>query len=387
MDIQFFLIFGLPNGGLFMARQLKKQYPNSLIYAIGSSKDIGQYSNTIYKFFKAECNEDINDSALTIKREIGYDKKIQAYIGSNIMLETIVLYFPCFFEMFQFENPYSTYQLLADKKKAEAFCMDMGIKIPAEYDLNNKEQIKYPVVIKPIFKEKTHGVSKCKFLKNESELNRYISQLAVFGLDSLNCQQAILGNNRWEYGYGGFFNDGEPLIDICFHQFRQEPQGLCCYIREVSDECLSTKIKSLVQPLLIELKYNGFLEFDIKEDEISHELYVLDINPRPWRSSDMLTVKLGGSTVFCPRLTVNKVIWRFPFLELMSILSRSEKNVPYADCKKISSSGQYKTYYALSDQEDKRPIEIRQEKDKDRLKDLLFNKVSILGKIFKRKKS
>ena len=54
-----FLILGISNGGLFLARQLRKQWPKAAIYAVGNPDDIGQYSNTLNRFYPASSDEDI----------------------------------------------------------------------------------------------------------------------------------------------------------------------------------------------------------------------------------------------------------------------------------------------------------------------------------------
>ena len=44
------VVFGAPSGGVFGLRQLRKQWPKSIIYVIAPKSDIGYYSNCYNEF-------------------------------------------------------------------------------------------------------------------------------------------------------------------------------------------------------------------------------------------------------------------------------------------------------------------------------------------------
>ena len=187
-------------------------------------------------------------------------------------------------------------------------------------------------------KNSTLGASKCFFVEDIEQLIDYLSRLKNINIpsDRLVCQQYISGDNRWEYGYGGYFKNGEPLVDAFFYQFIQVPQGLCCYTREILDKTLQKNILSIVQPILKETNYCGVIEFDLKQDENTKEMYLLDINPRPWRSVDMLVGKISKGTIFNPVMSDLNVVWRYPTREISN--RTNPKNTPYKICKTISKS-------------------------------------------------
>lgn len=342
--IDYILIYGAPSGGLFGMRQIRKEWPESQIYLFAPKTDIGVCSSAYDHFIQTDTSDDIwrNTTELLVKLR---GAEVRAFIFSNKMLEFIIANHEKLFSIVRFENSYEVFKKIVDKTAADQLCRELGIKRPDEYDLDecNRCLIHYPVVIKPLDKQLAKGASKCEFLETESRLNQYLRGLSQMGIsqDNLVCQQVVRGNNRWEYGYGGYFCDGKPLIDVCFHQFRQVPQGLCCYIREMNDEALEMRIKEMISPFLAELGYNGFIEFDVKEDEITHELFLLDINPRPWGSSDMLGLKLEGSTVFHPTISAKKIIWRKPIIELKSF--GNFKNTPYSICKELTGDKGYES--------------------------------------------
>ena len=349
------LILGIPDGGLFLARQMRKQWPDCTIYAIGLKRDIGQYSNCINRFYGVDNEEDFAKVVLSIHKELG-GGKINAYCCSNPMLEWIVKHRDLF-DLFTFENPFSFYQSIMDKNRAVALCKQCGIRQPKDFSLSKDKlnEITYPVVAKPLKKMVDIPIRKCTYITSENQLRNFLVWLDDIHADTSNvvCQQAINGDNRWEYGYGGYFHEGKPLIDICFHQFRQHPQGLCTYIREMTNVVLSNEIRELVAPLLRESKVNGFIEFDIKQDPETKLLYLLDINPRPWRSSDMLTVKLGNSTIFDPKPRDCYVEWLYPWKAFLS--KRNPRNVSRKQCKQETGSDNYVKYVSITDSNDPNP--------------------------------
>ena len=357
MNSKTFLILGIPSGGLFLARQLKRAYPGSIVLAIGSpTADIGRYSNKIDRFWGITQGTNLLEKVQGIIAE--YGAITCAYFGSNPMLERVVFDYPCLFELMPFENPLTVYQELVDKSHVDVLCEDLKVRRPSAYNLSGvaKSSIPFPIVIKPLEKLTTLGVEKCAYVANVDELQSYLDKLHQLGipLSKMCAQQCIKGNNRWEYGYGGFFCHGKPVVDICFYQLRQSPQGLCCYTKEVVDERLKSMVSDLVRPILEYTQYNGFVEFDIKQDEDSGLMYLLDVNPRPWKSVDMLNGKLGKSSVFTPSVSDNTVIWRYPYKELSS--RKNDMNVPYEECRKLACGNKNKMIFSLLDWDDLKPI-------------------------------
>lgn len=355
-----FLILGASSGGLFLARQLRKQWPQAKIVAFGNAiHDIGRFSNTIDVFVPVSNSEGLYVSLCNVIREYS-GLKIRAYMCSNPMLEWVVLEHPDLFEILEFENPISVYRKFVDKNALDQFCSELCIPVPQEYSVTDSAlwgKLPYPLALKPSTKMVSVGVSKFRVVDSSEQMKDYCSQVESMGIDlsHIVCQKYVSGDNRYEYGYGGFFVNGIPLIDICFYQFRQQPQGLCCYTREMSDEELSNRVRMLVAPLLSTTRINGFIEFDIKQDASSGCLYLLDVNPRPWRSSEMLLGKLGkNSNIFNPIIRKGLVVWRYPYREMLSI--KNGANVSYSDCYKISSCKKRNYVVSLFDCHDLKPF-------------------------------
>lgn len=377
------VLLGNGPGGLFLARQFRKEWPSCIIYMLGDpQKDFGQFSNTINGFYPAHSADELCAAIERIVLNCG-GVQVDAYICSNPMLEWVVSSMPVIFNTLHFENQYSTYQQLADKASTESLCQRLGVRTPRDYDLSislSEQSINYPVVVKPLVKMETIGLEKCKVVNSDYELELYLEKADWLGVEKkyLICQQYIPGDNRWEYGYGGYFQDGVPKVDIAFYQFRQAPQGLCCFAREVTDPISSSRVKEFVRPILEELRYNGFIEFDIKQCPYSDQLYLLDINPRPWRSVDMLSAKLGNSTVWNPEISDGSVQWRYPFRELFCY--SNSKSVPYKVCRAMASAEHIECCRSLFDRQDGKPYRKQRRHDWSWLLKVLLQKLIKIDK-------
>lgn len=352
-----FVILGFSNGGLFMARQLRREWPDSVIFALGMTNDIGRYSNVVNRFYSVTAQDSLLKIIEQAYQEIGKGD-VKAVICSNPMLEDIVLNYPEVFDLLHFDNPIQTYTLFVSKEQTNRLCENLNVNFPGSYKMADIDGsvVDYPIVAKPIEKTLTHGVDKIELIKNIEQFQSYISKLTTLGVDRdlIVFQQYIHGNNKWEYGYGGYFENGHPIIDICFYQIRQMPQGICCYTKEITNDVLVKQIREFVNPILDYTHYCGFIEFDIKQDEDTKSLYLLDINPRPWRSSDMLSGKVGKSTIFRPKPSDNAVAWCYPFKALSA--HRNKMNPSKSECRKIKSSPNEKFVVSLYDRKDIKPF-------------------------------
>ena len=366
-----FIVFGMGNGGLFLARQLRKAYPESRIVGVGARHDIGKKSRALSKFIPADSAEDVLRAVQSACHwlQVG---EIDAFIASNPMLEW--LSGPCVevFDRLHFENPAHVYRQFADKESIRALCGKCGVRQPEIYP---SDKVRFPAVVKPLEKMKTLGLEKCRYVDTPSALDAYWKKMGKLGLraEDVVIQQCIRGDNRWEYGYGGYFQEGKPLVDICFYQLRQLPQGLCCFVQEIADDALKEALKGFVVPILEETRMNGFLQFDIKRDSETGALFMLDMNPRPWKSSDMLSVKLGTSTVFHPVPTGRNVSWRIPFADWRS--GKNPKNPPRDYCPPEARNTRYKRMTAVFSIKDLRPYMASLREDAGKIADSLRRRI------------
>lgn len=351
------IVYGVPSGGVFGLRQLRRRWPDSRIVVVAPRSDIGYYSNCYDRFFAAANAEEMLKATEDAMAYLA-GGEVSAYMYSNRMLEYVLEAGEKLFDQIHFENTYSTFEQIIDKTKADQLCRELGIPRPEEYDLTQSDasSLEYPVVVKPLAKQQAKGADKCRFVENAAELTAYLEKLQSAGiaLSNLVCQQLVRGDNRYEYGYGGYFENGQAKVDICFHQFRQVPQGLCSYLREVSDVDVTKQIVEIVSPFVQHLSYTGYIEFDLKKDEVTGQFYVLDINPRPWGSSEMLEVKIQGTTVYEPKMTGCRAVWKKSLADIYA--SKNPRNPSRRVCREITGTDNYRSVQYLLDRNDIRPF-------------------------------
>lgn len=348
------VVFGMGPAGLFLSRQLK--WRGYRVFAVGKTDDIGRYSNVLEKYWPAE---DKGTVVAAISQIIKSDKeKIEAWICSDQYLTLFIEECPEVFNLLNFKNPEEkVLRLIANKSALIRYCNEIRVRFPGLYSADDINSIEYPVAVKPNIKHGISPIKKINFVNNKNELRTLLDYAKAHQLsdEQLIVQKCVAGNNGAEYGYGGYFRDGKAINDVYFLQARQYPQGVCCYTIELTDEDIKSEITEQVQRFIIDLKYTGFLQFDLKKDSNTGKIYVLDINPRPWGSVSMLSRKCGTKGVFesNPEL-LTKVCWRFPMKELMAFSNKS--NVSYAECRKLKRLGHYKTTLDLWDWHDMKPF-------------------------------
>lgn len=326
-------VFGLGPSGLFLTRELRKE--GFSIIGIGKNDDIGRYSNSLEEVF---VTVDPKEILQVVKLETeNFTSKPIAYVCSDQYLTMFIEDIPEIFKRLDFAAPSQDLLcLIADKERLIDLHDKVFLKFPKRFkfaaDINACD---FPIICKPNIKRGQMDIEKISFINNQEELELFLSRIESLGMaiDDFIIQQCIVGNNDREYGYGGYFCNGHPVVDIYFVQARQYPQGICCYIMELNDKRKQEQIKEVVGRFLFTTKYSGFIQFDVKENA-DGEIYVLDVNPRPWGSINMLRGKIMDGSVFAPlKIRQNTLVrWRFPFKELFAITNK--RNMSYRECRK-----------------------------------------------------
>ena len=319
--------------GLFLARQLKKE--NKIVYGIGKRDDIGQYSNTLKKYFTTETIEGVKAAIEQIKKR--EKVKIGGYICSDQFLTMFLEKWPEIFSILDISEPgIDKYRLIFDKEYLISYCQNIGMSFPHIFKPNDIKigQVEFPLAAKPNIKRGHSPLKKVSIIKNIKELNDYLKLLTMVGynIEDILFQQYIHGDNRWEYGYGGYFERGIPITEVMFVQARQYPQGVSCYTIEISNKELRSQIQQSVMPFIKKMEYTGFLQFDLKQDAETKKVYVLDVNPRPWGSISILSRRYSRQSVFHKKSEDTLYYaWHFPLKELVSF--RNKNNVNYSEFK------------------------------------------------------
>ena len=281
------LVIGLGPSGLFLIRQLYNITTN--IYAIGQRNEIGKYSKYIHreKCYLVESEEKIEE----VLKEI-YNReamKTQVYICSDMYL-TIFLHnyekWKVYFDSDMLDL--HILQIINDKQMLATYFGEQSNIIPPVFSLKKfKKEIKrkYPIIIK--IKEKNFNLRNSPILKTyicscDAEfINIYYKLEEDQLLDAYIIQPYILGNNGNQYSVGGYYLSGKEKASVVVRQIKQYPQGVSAEVYSVDNE-ISRRISKLTYDFVNKINYSGFLEMEYKYDIVSGNIFLLDINPRPW---------------------------------------------------------------------------------------------------------
>ena len=336
MNYELIVILGLGPAGLFVARQLYNL--NKRVIGIGKTDDIGRYSRCLEKQYIANNAEEL---LAAVKKIMSWTaNKPAGLICSDAFLTYIVEVHPEIFDMLSFTTPDErTLRLMYNKQALAEIIKSVNIKTTSIF--TDLDRIVYPVVAKPIIKRGKSPIPKISFLENKEQLDCLLSVAEQSGLkrENIIIQQKITGDNSTEFGYGGYFEKGLLINDVAFIQARQYPQGVSCTAIEIDNPKQIEVFRELTAPIISKLNYSGFIQFDIKMDTITKNLYVLDINPRPWGSISLMKPKghNKNGNIFLRSENQNRnAIWHFPLKELVSF--KNKKNIPFNKCKYLAAT-------------------------------------------------
>lgn len=179
------------------------------------------------------------------------------------------------------------YRTLMDKQELLQFTEPLGIKTPEIIDMNEDnlysrvtKELDYPCIIKPRdsmpFVNKYR--SKVLFINNENELKEKMEMCKKDNQDVF-VQRIIKGPETNCYSFDVYMDkDQNPVSYMTTNKIRQWPVNFGAstyarqhYIEELYDICV---------PLFKSVKYRGFAEVELKRDEKTGIIYLVEVNVR-----------------------------------------------------------------------------------------------------------
>jgi|GEM_PF-4733639 len=228
-----------------------------------------------------------------------------------------------------------THYLIRDKENFEEIASQIGIHSIPSFTPSN---VQYPAALKPKDAMQKKVPFKFKKIKHEKELERFH--------DFLNdcILQPFLSEKEYsQIAIAGYF-DGNPGSMIAVEQRNHYPKGISAFVINRTVE--HHDIIGRISEYLNEIKYNGFIEMELKKHKVSGEFYLMDINPRPWGwfyyyldgiqnfeefwfQGHPLQIKLKKCWVNFPRLVMANLKGEFSNPSLSDILTRNICYEPY----------------------------------------------------------
>ena len=153
------------------------------------------------------------------------EQEVDGIITGNV--DSLLLYYaqicekaslPCYGTLEHFK-------LMTDKKAFKKVCKESGVPVVEDYkqeDLDNDENISYPVIVKPIDSSGSKGISVCK---NREELERGIEKALSFSPSGQYIVERYMTGAEVVLYY--YFQDGNPVfMGMCDRYVNNEQGGL-----------------------------------------------------------------------------------------------------------------------------------------------------------------
>ena len=352
------VVMGLGPSGLFIVRQLHNITDN--IYAIGRTDDVGMFSKYLRKEkrYYAQSEEAVFES---LKKIYGIEgNKPTVFLCSDQYLTTLINSNHDWSLVCEIAGTnLETLRLINNKELITRYCGDIGIQIPQTIDMvsfNIQKEQKFPVIVKwkeKALEAKANPIGKVLVCKDEEEYNTMQKALEKSWVkqDMLLVQTFIEGNNDYQYSVGGYYHDGLPLAHVTVKQVKQYPQGISAQVYTTKDE-ISEKVEKIAFDFAKQFHFSGFLETEFKIDQKTGNIFLLDINPRPWGWVSILGAAfpcfykvLGGETLENER---REAIWTSPLRNFLS--SKNHRNVEVQQ-----KTNDFAKSFDIADREDRWP--------------------------------
>ncbi len=327
------IVLGMGPSGLFLVRQLSRI--TDRIYGVGRKEDVGMYSKYLPKSHRyfASSAEELASALEQIAGQAGEKPKL--YLASDqyltLMLESDLPWAQ--YADLQ-GSPLETLGKINNKTEAMALCAQIGLHLPKTWGMEaykDLDENAFPVLVKPNEKVLySHDpVGKARLCQNGTQLCQLARALTdgQFPLEGYHIQTYIPGKNDCQFSCGGVYRDGAPLAQIVVQQCKQHPQGISALAVTADQE---EGLKEITAGFARKLSFSGFLELEYKRSRETGDLYLLDINPRPWgwvsalgaAYPDFYRTLLGEA----PEEAERPVLWYSPLRRLLAV--RSKQNTP-----------------------------------------------------------
>lgn len=180
---------------------------------------------------------------------------------------------------------YELFILFADKAKTARLAREKGIKAPDTYVPDSiddacsflRERDRYPLIIKP--RRGTSAIGVMIVTTVEQGIAGYLDVSKKFDLPLI---QEYIPPGGKTVGAEFLFYEGKEILSFCHERIREFPvmRGPSTYCKNYKgDDALEIGRK-----LFEGMRYSGFAMVELKRHPGTKELYLMEVNPRPWGS-------------------------------------------------------------------------------------------------------
>ena len=311
------VVMGLGPSGLFLARQLSRL--GCPVAAIARPSDVGLRSNKIAPgMVMMAADQSEVEAALEAVRSKAAGREVALFVSSDQYLTALLTLPRDVLVSFGLpESDIANFELMNDKARFDGVLGGIA-RVPEAFSVPEIRSDAYPCVDKWNEKRlgrKSKALPKIREVATQEELDDVFDSIRGEGfcVNDLVVQSLVQGDNSFQFSSGGYYREGVLLAGIVVTQARQYPQGISAYVEEACDERASL-VEAVARKLAESLNFSGFLEIECKFDSLKGDLFVLDVNPRPWGWISILGEKYPTfHRVFCeekPEPVGERVAWR-----------------------------------------------------------------------------
>ena len=224
------------------------------------------------------------------------DLKPVLYPGADPYVEFIDTYFDELKEFYLFPMDRKGFWTeVMDKYRMSLLAQKYGVKVPETINSKDenliervREEIKYPCIIKPMDSASFVKAYRRKVFIIETE-EELIEKVNMIHKDNhgIVIQRIIPGPEENCYCYDAYLNqDSKVTHYTSAYKIRQWPNnfGASTYAKQK----WIPELHDICKPFLESIKFKGFAEIELKRDENTGEIYLIEVNVRTINFNEML---------------------------------------------------------------------------------------------------
>jgi len=191
-----------------------------------------------------------------------------------------------------YRNPVPPWEVVEKfyfKQHAYKIAEKISIPIPRMYHGKNldellNQELRFPIALKPSYKEKYFSVAKKKGVKVEDIKNfiiEYKKMSSIIDSSEIIVQEMIEGGGKNLYSHAAFF-DGEKIIaGISARRLRQHPLEFG-HATTYAETVVIPELEDMANKILREIGYYGIAEVEFMMDNRDKTYKFIEINGRVW---------------------------------------------------------------------------------------------------------
>lgn len=171
-------------------------------------------------------------------------------------------------------------EVCLDKRKFADFCARTGFRSPRTFNLRDRRKVQFPLILRPTESNRVARkiVEKARLVRTSEELDRLLPEYSRAGVEPI-ATESLLGRDLEQWSVG-LARNGVAIAGITARKLR--PSAHACSVGTFVELAWDQKVWDLGVSVIEALDLQGFGEAEILRDAKTGEMFVIEVNPRPW---------------------------------------------------------------------------------------------------------